>query len=93
MKVSPNLVNYQEYYDKLNKKIVDNINIPLIVFCGLTIIFYLLFLSGLGSSDSTSNAPYNVGVQPDTSGSSFSIFGFVMVLVLIFVIVTSLLSF
>lgn len=88
MKVPSNLLNYQDYYNKLNKKVVDIINIPLIVLCGLTILFYVLFRSGLGGGNtSTSTAPYSVGANTtDTSGSSFSIFGFLIVLILIFVI-------
>ena len=86
MNVSPNLVNFQDYYNKINKKVVDIINIPLIVLCGLTILFYVLFLSSLGKGNtSTSAEPYSVGAT-DTSGSGFSIFGFLIVLILIFLI-------
>ena len=87
MKVYPNLVNYQDYYRKISNKVVDIINIPLIILCGLIILFYILFFSGIGSSTpSSSNPSYMVGSQPNTDGSSFSIFGFLIVIILMFVI-------
>ena len=87
MKVSPNLVNYQNYYRKINKKVVDIINIPLIILCGLIILFYILFFSGISTNKSTvSSDPYMVGAQAQQGGSGFSIFGFLIVLVLIFAI-------
>lgn len=87
MKVSPNLVNYQDYYKKINNKVVDIVNVPLIIMCGLIIVFYILFFSGIGNKSGTATPdPYAVGTQPTSSGSGFSIFGFLIVIILIFLI-------
>ena len=87
MKVSPNLSSYQEYYNNINNKVVDIVNIPLIVICGLIIIFYILFFSSLGSGTTVSSNPYNVGSDIPKSGSGgFGIISTVTVLILVFLI-------
>ena len=76
MKVSPNLVNYQDYYKKINNKVVDIVNVPLIIMCGLIIVFYILFFSGISKTSKPSSTIYMVGTETASSGSGFSIFGF-----------------
>jgi hypothetical protein len=87
MKVSPNLSSYQEYYNKINNKVVDIVNIPLIVICGLIIMFYILFFSSLGSGTKSSPNPYNVGsVSTKVSSGGFGIFSSLIVIILVFLI-------
>jgi len=71
MKVPSNLFNSQDYYNRINKKVSNVTNIPLIVIICVIIIFFIV-ISNLFSSSPTNStvSPYDIGSTSSVSESS-----------------------